>query len=80
MPINGSPLELPSSAALSLPIIATDQCPSMPNISVHQCCILVPISDACQCLLISAVCQCCLSLPIAATYQCKSVLPFSAHW
>ncbi|CAI9611132.1 unnamed protein product, partial [Staurois parvus] len=61
-----------------MPIIATDQCPSMPNISAHQSCLSVPISDACQCPSVPHH-QCSLFVPISVTYQCQSVLPICAH-
>ncbi|CAI9540702.1 unnamed protein product [Staurois parvus] len=49
---------------------------------MYQCCLSVPISDACQCLSvppISAANQCHLSVPpVSAAYQCQSVPPNSA--
>ncbi|CAI9581824.1 unnamed protein product [Staurois parvus] len=70
------------SVALSVPINATCQCPSMPVphqcLPVHinatyQCPSELPFSAAYQfqsVLPISAIYECCLSVPISATYQC----------
>ncbi|CAI9575125.1 unnamed protein product, partial [Staurois parvus] len=52
---------------------------------MYQCCLSVPISDACQCPSvlpsvppIIAMYQCCLSVPISDACQCPSVPPTSA--
>ncbi|CAI9574011.1 unnamed protein product, partial [Staurois parvus] len=53
---------------------------------MYQCCLSVPISDACQCPSVppisatySVPSQCRLSVCIiSATYQCASVAPISA--
>ncbi|CAI9598893.1 unnamed protein product, partial [Staurois parvus] len=44
---------------------------------MHQCCISVPISDACQCPSVPPT-SASSSVPISATYQCPSVQPISA--
>ncbi|CAI9581666.1 unnamed protein product, partial [Staurois parvus] len=50
---------------------------------MYQCCLSVPISDACQCpsvLPISATYQCRLSVPcISAAFRCPSPMPVNAH-
>ncbi|CAI9610152.1 unnamed protein product, partial [Staurois parvus] len=75
----------PSSATchcLSVPPISASQCRLsvlVPPISaIYQCCLSVPISDACQCPSVppSSVSS---SVPISATYQCPSVQPIIAH-
>ncbi|CAI9535252.1 unnamed protein product, partial [Staurois parvus] len=57
-----------------MPAVSAHQCllsvQSVPPISaIYECCLTVPISDACQYS----------SVPISAAYQCPSVLPISAH-
>ncbi|CAI9560532.1 unnamed protein product [Staurois parvus] len=52
---------------------------SVPPISaIYECCLSVPISDACQCPSVSPT-SASSSVPISVTYQCPSVSPISAH-
>ncbi|CAI9552108.1 unnamed protein product, partial [Staurois parvus] len=71
---------VPVSAHLSvLPISAYQQCQSVSLIgAIYQCCLSVPISDACQCRSVPPT-SASSSMPISATYQCPSVQPISAH-
>ncbi|CAI9562599.1 unnamed protein product, partial [Staurois parvus] len=41
---------------------------------MYQCCLSVPISDACQCPSVQPT-SASSSVPISATYQCPSVQP-----
>ncbi|CAI9539561.1 unnamed protein product, partial [Staurois parvus] len=68
-----------SQCHLSMPVSATYQsCQSVQHISdIYECCLSVPISDACQCPSvpptsasssvppISVIYECCLSVPIS---------------
>ncbi|CAI9624408.1 unnamed protein product [Staurois parvus] len=64
-----------------LPFNVTHQCHasqcrlSVPYISdMYQCCLSVPISDACQCPSVPPT-SASSSVPISATYQCPSLQP-----
>ncbi|CAI9539732.1 unnamed protein product [Staurois parvus] len=50
----------------------------LPISAMYQCCLSVPISDACQCLSVPPT-SASSSVPISATYQCPSVQPISPH-
>ncbi|CAI9539560.1 unnamed protein product [Staurois parvus] len=45
---------------------------------IYECCLSVPISDACQFPSVPPT-SASSSVPISATYQCPSVQPISAH-
>ncbi|CAI9592723.1 unnamed protein product, partial [Staurois parvus] len=65
---------------ISVLIIASCQCPSVPHISAYQC-TSMPHSAHLSCLSVSPISasQCHLSMPISATYQyCQSVPPIGA--
>ncbi|CAI9596215.1 unnamed protein product, partial [Staurois parvus] len=60
-------------------ISATYQCQSVPPISaIYECCLSVPINDACQCPSVPST-SASSSVPISAAYQCLSLQPISAH-
>ncbi|CAI9561761.1 unnamed protein product, partial [Staurois parvus] len=62
---------------LSVHIIATCQCPSVPRASDHQC----HINATYQCIPvhINATYQCPYELPFNVTHQCQSVPPINAN-
>ncbi|CAI9578887.1 unnamed protein product [Staurois parvus] len=52
---------------------------TVPPISaIYECCLSVPISDACQCPSVPPT-SASSSVPISATYQCPSLPPICAH-
>ncbi|CAI9539269.1 unnamed protein product, partial [Staurois parvus] len=67
-----------SQCCLTVPVppISVSQCRiSVPYISfMYQCCLSVPISDACQCPSVQPT-SASSSVPISAAYQCPSLQP-----